>query len=177
TGAQGEENAALARLAGGNDWRLPQLGLGDTLVMSSSVIPGNEDEVARVLKPLRDRGVEILTRDDAPDGLTVHVSGHAGRAELATMHCHARPRFVIPVHGAQEHLLAHAALALDCGAKEAPICTAGEAMALSASGIKRLGRIEVPVLGVRRSEGILSASTPKPPRRTGESMPASVAAA
>lgn len=170
TGAQGEENAALARLVGGADWRLPQLGLGDTLVMSSSVIPGNEGEVARMLEPLRARGVEVLTRDDAPEGLIVHVSGHAGRAELATMHRHARPRFVIPVHGTQEHLLAHAALALDCGAEEAPVCAAGEAMALSASGIKRLGRIEVPVLGVRRGEGLLSASASKPSRRTDEPL-------
>ena len=175
TGAQGEENAALARLAAGTDWRLPQLGLGDTLVMSSSVIPGNEDEVARVLEPLRARGVEILTRDDSPEGLTVHVSGHAGRSELATMHRHARPRFVIPVHGTEAHLLAHAALALDCGAEEAPVGMAGEAMALSASGIERLGRIEVPILGVRRDEGVLSAKTSKPSRPTWETRQAPAA--
>jgi ribonuclease J len=167
TGTQGEENAALARLARGTDWRLPRLGLGDTLVMSSSVIPGNEDEIARVLEPLRARGVEIVTRDDAPEGLTVHVSGHAGRAELATMHRHARPRFVIPVHGTEAHLQANAVLARDCGAEEAPVGTTGEAMAISASGIKRLGRIEVPVLGVRRDGGVLSARASKPTRRTG----------
>jgi ribonuclease J len=164
TGTQGEENAVLARLAAGTDWRLPELGLGDTLVMSSSVIPGNEDEVARVLEPLRARRVEILTQADAPEGLTVHVSGHAGRAELATMHRHARPRFVIPVHGTEAHLLAHAALARDCGAEEALVGTAGEAMAVSASGIKRLGRIEIPILGVRRDQGVLSAKAAKQTR-------------
>jgi len=168
TGTQGEENAVLARLASGKDWRLPHLGLGDTLVMSSSVVPGNEREVARVLAPLRARGVEILTRDDAPDGLTVHVSGHAGRAELSTMHRHARPRFVIPVHGTEAHLQAHAALARDCGADEALVGAAGEAMAVSVSGIKSLGRIEVPVLGVRRNEGILNATASRASRRTGK---------
>lgn len=176
TGTQGEENAALARLARGTDWRLPQLGLGDTLVMSASVIPGNEEAIARVLEPLRQRKVEILTRDDAPEGLAVHVSGHAGRAELATMYRHARPRFAIPVHGTEAHLKANAALARDCGAEEAPVGAAGEAMALSASGIKRLGRIEVPILGVRRDEGVLSARVSKPAWRTEgvpEKLPAS----
>ncbi|MFL5285559.1 MAG: ribonuclease J [Rhodopila sp.] len=159
TGTQGEENAALARLARGTDRRLPRLALGDTVVMSSSVIPGNEDAVDRILAPLRARGVEILTQARAPDGLladglpgdglpgdglpgdglTVHVTGHAGRAELATMHRHARPRFVIPVHGTETHLRAHAALARDCGAEDAPIGSGGEVMAVSASGIRLLG--------------------------------------
>ncbi len=168
TGTQGEENAVLARLAGGKDWRLPQLGLGDTLVMSSSAIPGNAEAIERVLAPLRSRGVEILTRDDAPEGLTVHVSGHAGRAELATMHRHARPRFVIPVHGTEAHLQAHAALARDCGAEEAPVGTAGEALAVSVNGVKRLGRIEIPVLGVRRDGGILAVRASKPVPRAEE---------
>jgi ribonuclease J len=167
TGTQGEENATLARLARGTDWRLPRLGLGDTLVMSSSVIPGNEDEIARILKPLRARGVEVLTQADAPEGLTVHVSGHAGRAELATMHRHARPRFVIPIHGTEAHLRAHATLARDCGAEDAAVGTAGEAMAVSASGLKRLGRIDVPELGVRRDQGVLSTRAARPARRAG----------
>lgn len=154
TGTQGEENAALARLAHGRDRRLPQLALGDTLVMSSSIIPGNEEAVARILAPLRARGVEIVAQAGAPDGLTVHVTGHAGRAELATMHRHARPRFVIPVHGTEAHLRAHAALARDCGAEDAPLCSGGEVMGVSASGIKLLGRIDVPTIGVRRDEGV-----------------------
>jgi len=166
TGTQGEENAVLARLAGGKDWRLPQLGLGDTLVMSSSAIPGNKDEIERVLKPLRARGVEVLTHDTASEDLTIHVSGHAGRAELATMHRHARPRFVIPVHGTEAHLQAHADLARDCGAEKVVIGAIGEALAVSAAGVKRLGRIDVPVFGVRRDTGILSATGAKPSRRS-----------
>ena len=156
TGTQGEENAVLARLARGGDWRFPELGLGDTVIMSASVIPGNEAAVERVLEPLRLRGVEVLTQADAPEGLPVHVSGHAGRAELATMHRHARPRFVIPVHGTDSHLQAHARLALDCGAEMAPVAMAGEVMAVSASGIKHIGRIEIPVIGIRRDGGVLA---------------------
>ena len=157
TGTQGEENAALARLAQ-RDRRLPELGLGDTVIMAASVIPGNEAALARVLKPLRARGVEVLTQADAPHGMPVHVSGHAGRAELATMHRHARPRFVIPVHGTDMHLRAHAALALDCGAEAAPVGAEGEVMAVSASGIKLIGRVEIPVIGICRDAGAL----PKP---------------
>jgi ribonuclease J len=165
TGMQGEENAALARLARSTDRRLPRLGLGDTVVMSSSVIPGNEDAVASILAPLRARGVEILTQAHAPDGLTVHVTGHAGRAELATMHRHARPRFVIPVHGTEAHLRAHAALARDCGAEDAPIGSGGEVMAVSASGIRLLGRIEVPIIGLRRDDGALPVKATRSARR------------
>jgi ribonuclease J len=170
TGTQGEENAALARLAHGTDRRLPRLALGDTVVMSSSVIPGNEDAVARILAPLRARGVEILTQARAPnglaaDGLIVHVTGHAGRAELATMHRHARPRFVIPVHGTEAHLRAHAALARDCGAEDAPIGSGGEVMAVSASGIRLLGRIEVPIIGLRRGDGTLPVKATRSARR------------
>lgn len=176
TGTQGEENAALAKLARGTHRQLPRLGLGDTVVMSSSVIPGNEDAVARILAPLRARGVEILTQARARDGLpadglpgdelTVHVTGHAGRAELATMHRHARPRFVIPVHGTETHLRAHAALARDCGAEDAPIGSGGEVMAVSASGIRLLGRIEVPIIGLRRDDSALpvKATPAKAPR-------------
>jgi ribonuclease J len=156
TGTQGEENAALARLARGNDRRLPELGLGDTVIMSASVIPGNEAALERVLEPLRARGVEILTQRDAPEGLPIHVSGHAGRAELATMHRHARPRFVIPVHGTDMHLRAHASLALDCGAQASPVAAEGVVMAVSAAGIKIIGRVEIPVIGIRRDEGVLS---------------------
>ena len=155
TGTQGEENAALARLARGKDWRLPELGLGDTVIMSASVIPGNEAAVERVLEPLRARGVEILTQSSVADGLLVHVSGHAGRAELATMHRHARPRFVIPVHGTEAHLRAHAALALDCGAEAAQVAADGAVMAVSASGIKLVGRVAIPVIGISRDDGIL----------------------
>jgi ribonuclease J len=170
TGTQGEENAALVRLAHGTDRRLPRLALGDTVVMSSSVIPGNEDAVARILAPLRARGVEILTQARAPNGLTadgliVHVTGHAGRAELATMHRHARPRFVIPVHGTEAHLRAHAALARDCGAEDAPIGSGGEVMAVSASGIRLLGRIEVPIIGIRRDDGALPVKATRSARR------------
>ncbi len=159
TGTQGEENAALARLARRNDWRLPELGLGDTIIMSASVIPGNEAAVERVLEPLRARGVEVLTQSEAAEGQPIHVSGHAGRAELAIMHRHARPRFVIPVHGTDLHLRAHASLALDCGAQAAPVGADGVVMAVSAAGIKLIGRVEIPVIGISRDDGILPRAT------------------
>jgi len=155
TGTQGEANAALARLAKGGDWRLPELGRGDTVIMSSSVIPGNEAALARVLDRLRGRGVEVLTQRDAPDGLPVHASGHAGRAELAAMHRHARPRFVIPVHGTDAHLRAHASLALGCGAEAAPVGAEGDVMSVCASGVKIIGRVVIPVIGIRRDMGAL----------------------
>ena len=156
TGTQGEENAALARLAQGGDWRLPDLGLGDTVIMSASAIPGNEAAIERVLSKLRARGVAVLTQREAPEGLPVHVSGHAGRAELAAMHRHARPRFVIPVHGIGTHLQAHALLALECGAEAAPVGAEGTVMSVATTGIRFVGRVEIPVIGIRRDAGVPS---------------------
>ena len=148
TGSQGEERAALARLARG-DWRLPALGRGDTVVMSARVVPGNEAAVESVLSRLRARGVEILVAGDRVDGHPIHVSGHPGRRELMTMHAMARPRFALPVHGEPQHLAAHAELALACGAEAAPIVNEGDVLSVSASGLRQLGCLRTRLLHLR----------------------------
>jgi ribonuclease J len=148
TGTQGEERAALSRLARG-DSRLPQLEAGDTLVLSARTIPGNEEDVERVLSKLRKRGVEILTAKDTFDGMPIHVSGHAGQRELRELHAMARPRFVLPVHGEDRHLAAHAAIAIEQGALAAPIGREGEVFAISQRGMRSLGCIPVRLLELR----------------------------
>jgi ribonuclease J len=94
TGSQGQPMAALSRLAAGTHRKIT-LKPGDTVIMSSNPIPGNEEAVNRVVNQLFERGVEVLY----PPNYKVHVSGHASHEELKLVHDLTRPRFFIPWHG------------------------------------------------------------------------------
>jgi ribonuclease J len=157
TGTQGEERAALASLARG-DGRFPRMGRGDTVIMSSRVIPGNEQEVEAVTSALRARGVEVITWKDAP----VHASGHPYRGELREFYSIARPRFAVPVHGTHEQMRAHASLALECGAEAAEVLSEGDALAVSRRGLQRIGRVDAPL--VASPEGEPASPVPYRPR-------------
>jgi ribonuclease J len=108
TGSQGEPRAALSRIARG-EHRHVSLRQGDTVIFSSRVIPGNEAEIHHLYNMLLERGVEVITADDAH----VHVSGHPARDELRQMYRWARPRIAIPVHGEKRHIREHVKLALE----------------------------------------------------------------
>ena len=107
TGSQGEERAALSRIAHGTHPHL-KLGAGDSVVFSSRVIPGNDIPIRNLQNALADRGVRIYTDKDHPG---IHVSGHPCRDELAQMYQWARPRIAIPTHGERRHLIEHLAFA------------------------------------------------------------------
>ncbi|CTQ73248.1 ribonuclease J [Roseibium alexandrii] len=113
TGSQGENRAALARIAAG-DHRNIALAQGDMVIFSSRTIPGNEKEVGAVLNNLADKDVEIVTDKDA----LVHVSGHPRRGELEQLYKLVQPKVVLPVHGEPLHLAAHAAFAKEQGVPE-----------------------------------------------------------
>jgi ribonuclease J len=114
TGSQGQPEAALARMAEGTHRQI-EIKPGDTIVLSSTPIPGNEEEVARVINKLIARGAEVIY----PPLAAVHVSGHASQEEQKLMLALTRPRFLVPVHGELRHLHAHARLAQEMGiAKE-----------------------------------------------------------
>lgn len=106
TGSQGEPRAALSRIARG-EHRHVTLGNGDTVIFSSRQIPGNETAIHQLYHQLEERGVDIITSDDAP----VHVSGHPARDELRQMYQWARPYIAVPVHGERRHILEHVKLA------------------------------------------------------------------
>jgi ribonuclease J len=110
TGSQGQPEAALARMAEGTHRQL-EIKPGDTVVLSSTPIPGNEEEVARVINKLFARGAQVIY----PPLAAVHVSGHASQEEQKLMLALTRPRFFVPVHGELRHLHAHAALARQLG--------------------------------------------------------------
>ncbi len=114
TGSQGQPEAALARMAEGTHRQI-EIKPGDTIVLSSTPIPGNEEEVARVINKLIARGADVIYPPLAP----VHVSGHASQEEQKLMLALTRPRFFVPIHGELRHLHAHARLAQQMGiAKE-----------------------------------------------------------
>ncbi len=114
TGSQGEPRAALTRIAR-NEHRHVTLKQGDTVIVSSRVIPGNENAIHALYNAFLERGVELITADDH----FVHVSGHPAREELKQMYRWARPRIAVPVHGERRHILEHVRLALELQTPEA----------------------------------------------------------
>ncbi len=109
TGSQGEQRAALSRIADGTHPHV-SLGANDACVFSSRVIPGNEIPIRNLQEKLSNRGVRLYTERDHPG---IHVSGHPCRDELAEMYAWARPEISVPTHGERRHLLEHAAFARD----------------------------------------------------------------
>ena len=109
TGSQGEPMAVLARMAN-NDHRI-EVGEGDTVVLASSLIPGNENAVYRVINGLTKLGANVVHKGNAK----VHVSGHAAAGELLYCYNILKPRNVFPVHGEYRMLTASADLAVETG--------------------------------------------------------------
>lgn len=108
TGSQGEQNAALSRIARG-DHRHVSLGEDDTVIFSSRLIPGNESQVYGLQNALAEMGVRIITPRMVPE--PIHVSGHPCRDELRRMYQWVRPKIAVPVHGERRHIMEHAAYA------------------------------------------------------------------
>ncbi|GAA4733319.1 ribonuclease J [Isoptericola chiayiensis] len=109
TGSQGEPMAALSRMANGD--HKVSIGHGDTVILASSLIPGNENSVFRVINGLTRLGARVVHSGNAK----VHVSGHASAGELLYCYNILRPKNVMPVHGEVRHLVANAALAVRTG--------------------------------------------------------------
>ena len=113
TGTQGEPMSALTRMASG-EFNKVAIGANDTVVISASVIPGNEKMIYGVINNLYRLGAEVIYESLEP----IHASGHACRGELKVLHSLLKPKFFIPVHGEYRHLKKHAILAESLGVKE-----------------------------------------------------------
>lgn len=112
TGSQGEPMAVLSRMAG-RDHQI-EISEGDTVILASSLIPGNENAVYRVIDGLTKLGANVVHKGNAK----VHVSGHAAAGELLYCYNILKPRNVLPIHGEYRHLVANAKLARDTGIPE-----------------------------------------------------------
>ncbi len=110
TGSQGEPMSALARMSAGAHKQI-KIKKGDTVILSSKFIPGNERAIAKIVNSLYRRGADVIYEKISE----IHVSGHAFREELKMMINLAKPRFFIPIHGEYRHLILHSRLAGEVG--------------------------------------------------------------
>jgi ribonuclease J len=147
TGSQGEDRAALARIASG-DHRNVALSKGDMVIFSSRTIPGNEKAVGAIVNKLAEADVEIVTDRDA----LVHVSGHPRRGELTQLYDLLKPQALIPAHGEAMHLKAHRDLALQHGIKNTLIARNGDLVRLSPG---KLAIIDDLPTGIAVKDGLL----------------------
>lgn len=150
TGSQGEPFAALSLMAAGRH-RQVSLERGDTVVMASSVIPGNESAIYRSINGLYRQGATVVHKGVAP----IHVSGHAAADELKFFHNVVRADAAIPIHGEYRHLVAHREIAVECGVPEdqALVCVDGDVVMLEDGRVRKgegfePGRVYVDGLGV-----------------------------
>jgi ribonuclease J len=133
TGSQGEPMAALSRMAN-RDHRI-DVGQGDTVLMASSLIPGNENAVYRVINGLMRLGATVVHKGNA----RVHVSGHASAGELLYCYNIVTPRNVMPVHGEWRHLVANADLAAATGVPRERIVVAEDGVVVDlVDGVARI---------------------------------------
>ena len=135
TGSQGEPTSILGRLANGSNKRF-DIKPGDTVVLSSHPIPGNEEVVSRAINRLLEQGADVVYEALAP----VHVSGHASQEELKLMLHLVRPRYLIPIHGELRMLKQHARLGIEVGMDERQIAIVENGRVIEfAHGEMRLG--------------------------------------
>lgn len=136
TGTQGEPGAALSRIST-NDHREVFLERNDAVVFSSKIIPGNEVPIDALHRRLRRMGVEVVSEIEE----FVHVSGHPAQDDLRELYSWTRPRIVIPVHGEQRHMEAHAALATSCGVPETLVPFNGSVVRLAPGPAEIVGQV------------------------------------
>ena len=138
TGSQGEPMSALTLMAA-NEHKHFQIRKGDTIVLSSKMIPGNERAITRIINHLFKLGAEVFYEKVSE----VHVSGHASKEELKLLLNLVRPKFFIPVHGEYRHLVHHAKLAQKVNIPEENIFILedGEVMEFTRGTARRAGRV------------------------------------
>jgi len=138
TGSQGEPMSALTRMAMNNHKQI-KIEEGDTVILSSKLIPGNEKAITAMMNHLYRRGATVIYEKVSE----IHVSGHASREELKIMLNMTRPRFFMPVHGEYRHLVIHSRLAESVGIPKENITVAedGEVLEITASSAQKNGSV------------------------------------
>ena len=129
--------AALSRMAL-NMHRKISIGPGDTIIFSSSPIPGNEKAVTKIINELLRKGAEVIFQD-------AHVSGHACQEEIKLIYTLVKPKYAIPVHGEYKHLKAQAGIAVDLGIpkEDVFILSSGDVLELNDEEAKITGKVPV----------------------------------
>jgi ribonuclease J len=140
TGSQGEPLSVLHRVAL-NDHKTIKIERGDTVILSSKFIPGNEKTIGNLINHLYRRGAEVHYEKVSE----IHVSGHASQEELKIMLQLTRPRYFVPIHGEYRHLVRHRRLAQEVGIPEANcfILEDGDVLELTANSAQRTNPVQV----------------------------------
>ena len=126
TGSQGEQRAALARIANGTHPDL-QLEKDDNVIFSSRIIPGNEKRLFKIFNDFSKNDINVLSEENS----MIHVSGHPAREDLKKMYNWIKPKILIPVHGEQRHMAEHINFAKEMGVKFPIKVSNGEIIRLS----------------------------------------------
>ena len=150
TGTQGEPRAAMARLAT-DRLRQVMLDPGDVALFSSKIIPGNEQPIAWLHGRLTEMGVDVISEQQDPH---IHVSGHPCQDELADLYDWVKPQYVVPVHGTDRHLHAHATLACQLGLGDVQVRN-GDVLQLAPGAPRVIDRVRtgrIPRPDVERNE-------------------------
>lgn len=153
TGAQGEEFASLNRAANKTHTKF-QLHKGDTIVLSASIIPGNERAIEKMKDGLARQGVKIIGYR-TPGEDYVHATGHGNKEDVKWLHRKTHPKFFIPIHGNHYRLVLHKELAMEVGMSEENIVVPdnGSIVEISADGKKIITRKEKAPAGVMMVDG------------------------
>jgi ribonuclease J len=150
TGSQAERASALSRVAHRTH---PTVALepGDTVILSSRIIPGNDRPVIELIDALLRQGVQVIERRT---DRSVHVSGHAHREEQRAMLELVRPRAFVPVHGTYHHLLRHAQLAREVGVRETLVAQNGDVLELEPERLQIVDRVSTGRVHVARGADV-----------------------
>ncbi len=151
-GTQAEAGSAMARIAHAEHPAL-SLASGDSVILSSRVIPGNERRVSRMMSNLLRLDVDLHSHATSRE---LHTSGHANRDELTHMIDLVRPRCFIPVHGTRHHLHNHAALARAAGVPSCMVIENGQVVELAGGRLKRVDSFRSGVVAIDRGQSVLS---------------------
>lgn len=139
TGSQGEPLAALTRIADGSHRQI-KIQEGDTVIFSSSTIPGNALSISRTINKLYLKGVNVYTNTSLND---IHTTGHGSEEELKLMLRLINPRYFMPVHGEYRMLKRHAEIAIECGIPEENtfVLNNGDVLSINKGKVKRDGSV------------------------------------